>query len=204
MPLVGFLSMKEDPGRISTITTGVGDKQRRKKILPLMGAPLPETKGDGMYLRLYVRDCPSHEHGGVAVPVELMRLGAGQKWAPVGMARCCPLCWLILVKPSGIYLPDPLPQPVMKAQIDKLQRMALKVGRLQASRKKRPPSALQEKILDFSASGETFTELEIRTVTGKSRTAIRAALLHLLERKEIIVVEQGARGRGKSTQYQSA
>jgi len=204
MPLVGFLSVK-DPGRISTITNLPGeDRNHRKKILPLRGAELPSIKSDNLYLTIYVRDCPSHKPRGALLPVELRRLH-GQEWRTVGEARCCPLCWMIVVKPTEeLGFPDPLPQPLIKDQTTKLQKMVLRLGRQKATRKSnRQPSELTLLIKDLIDSQETFSEYDIAQSTQRSRTAIRSAIKRLLAKGEIKVAEQGARGRGRVTRYEA-
>lgn len=101
MPLVGFLQTN-DPGRISSITNVQGDLTRRKKIIPI------PVHVSNIFTEMYVVDCVSHEPMGSVVPVEIMERGP-VGWDLVGVAKCCPLCWAILVPPVGVDFPEAKP-----------------------------------------------------------------------------------------------
>lgn len=92
MPLVAFMKQK-DRNRISTITPNLEDRSQSRKLM------VPAYSSD-VYDHLYVVDCKSHI-GGVTVPVELRDFVTGTGWVVRGIARCCPICWRVIVGVDG-------------------------------------------------------------------------------------------------------
>lgn len=186
MPLVGYLSTSKDPGRISTLTNLPGlDKDRRKKIVA-------SRRSDR---QMYVRDCISHDPPGTVAGVMLMRFIPGTGWIELGVAKCCPLCWRILVPPSNVDLPSPRPLPVVKVATQK-QRRALSRGR--NTKQGRIINPTKQRLQDLFSTGEAFGTREVMEVTGLSRTRTRNLLMELVQEGSIEVGEVGG-GFGKQT-----
>lgn len=199
MPLVAYMSTA-DPGRIATISSLPGpDKRRRKKLLPILIEPLYAS--ESMYVRIYVLDCASHEPRGAVVPVELKRLASGVGWEDLGKARCCPLCWRILVAPVGVELPEPLPQPKMKP-ISAKQKASLQKGRTSQKRIRELGFSSAKELILMLATDGPFTIQEAVEITKISKTATVRHLKDLLVEGKIIIAKRGSAGRGNSTVFE--
>lgn len=201
MPLHGYLSIK-DPGRISTITSLPGvDKHRRKKIELLVPGRLSSSQS--MYVRILVRDCISHEPRGAVVPVELFKRKIPAGWQPLGTAKCCPLCWRIVVPPDGVSLAAPLTQPPV-AEISEKQERALRKGRAARAAKKRPDkSSIRQHIMTWMEN-EDFTLQDIMEVAKVSKTSVIRNVRQMIDEGVVVVVKQGAAGPGNQTWYGKA
>lgn len=196
MPLTGYMK-NLDPGRISSITTLDGDKSRRKKI------EVNERGGDSVYVNIYVRDCSTHKPRGAVVPVLLKSYDQYSGWVELGIARCCPLCWKVLVPPPDIELPRPLRQPEPKPISDK-QRQALSKGRKKKSEGKSSHRSPLWQIIQNLVDGlNEFSVDEVMDLSGKSRTASRSVLKKMVAQGKIVIVNPGGSGIGDKTQYQA-
>lgn len=198
MPLFGYLSTG-DPGRISTLCRLEGKdlKAYRKKLWEL-NRPDPTASPKEMYMRMYVRDCPEHDRGGAVVPVVLKRHN-GITFEAIGTAKCCPLCWVIVVKPYADF-PNPIPQEEPLVQTLS-QKEALRKGRRAQKASKRPwidNSARVQELLDMFSGGESFTTAEVMHQMQLSRTAVLRYMERLVDLGKL-VREGGSRGRGDPT-----
>lgn len=195
MPLVGYLGTTKNVGRISTITSLDGDQNRKKKIT--------SARRVG-YVSLMVRDCLTHEPRGAVVPVELKEYQAGTGWVEIGIARCCPLCWRILVAPDGATLPvvkvQGEPKGPSDKQLDALSQARQKRGHGQRKTKRSP---LWELLENMITSGEPFTAYDIMELSSKSRTAVRSVIKQLIKQKKLEVVESDSPGISDRTQYRA-
>ena len=194
MPLTGYLSTT-DPGRISTICRLEGRelKSYRKKLFLL--EPTTVQAGNELYVRVYVRDCPEHDRGGASVPVVLKSLRQGGGFKVEGTAKCCPLCWRILTKPSADF-PDPMPEAAMKV-LSARQLAALRKGRQSEKRSRRAmeDSPVVSKLKDMFGNGDSFNIREAMDNTGLTRTATLHHLRKMVESGDI-VEEKGSAGHG--------
>lgn len=200
MPLVAYLKTS-DRSRISSVSTlqhGI-DRQRHKRISPI------NSSAGHPQLHMYVRDCYSHDPVGVVVPVDLMEIVDG-RWEFIGVAKCCPLCWMIIIPPDGVELPDPtpLPEPTHKASL--AQRAALAKGRVtQRKNRGRPKSSqLYAQVMDIAEAGDNFTVQDIMELSNKSRTAVRKVFTSLVSSGELVISSSGGLGKGNSTLYKKA
>lgn len=195
MPLHGYLG-KTNPGRISSINTIEGDPSRRKKI------KLSNDQSSEAQLIMYVQDCISHEPIGVVVSVDLYRLTAGGSWEELGTAKCCPLCWLIIVPPDGVELPAPgkyvLPK---KRKVSPKQRVVLKEERHRSKSGKNRHSPLWKMIEGYADAMEPFTVQELMDESGLSRTAVRKVIVKLVHEGQLEISASSEGGRGNRTEY---
>lgn len=201
LPLSGFLKTS-DPGRISTISI-TGDKTRKKKLVP--------TKYDSNHAQqtMYVRDCIEHDLSGElrgVVPVQLFRFKEGQGWQEVGIAKCCTLCWKIIVPPTDDF-PRALPLPVGKAREQDETRATLKTNRKTAkkvaSKRNREESERVKRLLDLISQGEDWDVYELADHFKVSRQTMLKSL-KMLEDTGTIVADRKGPGKGNKTYWRSA
>lgn len=199
MPLEGYLGTL-DPGRISSVCTVPGDKTRRKKIKPNTRGTEASTQ-----LSMYVRDCETHEPRGAVVPVELFNYDQGVGWKSVGVAKCCPLCWRILVAPEGVELPDPQPNPPVGRRPNSAQREGLKIGRLKRQKKpvQQVTPAISEAIEAYIMDGAPFSVQDVMSTSGKARTPVRKALVAAVKSGKLKIVVEGGHGLASKTLYEA-
>lgn len=109
MPLVAYMKTT-DPNRVSTISANDEDRRMRKKIVP------PGTKIDSHVCeRVYVLDCLEHI-GGVSVPADIRRFNeVANAWESGGIGRLCPLCWRMVLSPTGEK--DPPVTPIVPVEL---------------------------------------------------------------------------------------
>lgn len=189
---------QRDPGRVSTIVISPLDlpreKQLRRKILP-------PTKGRSN--ELFVEDCVSHTPGvDATVPVALQRLqpeGAG--WTEVGTARCCPLCWSIVVPPTGVDIPKAL--PLAEAPKIRTTRLTKKASDLVGLPQVRDARATWASVYEGSQKCTApFTVYDAMEWTGKGRTVTLKVINHMVRSNYLVRVHLGRRGPGNPSLYE--
>ena len=201
MPLVGFMS-RADPGRISTITSLPGDMDRRKRLLPIpTQMPILHDDNKELQLRTYVRDCLSHDPMGAVVPVVLKRHDGPNGWEELGVSRCCPLCWLILLPPDGIDLPIPMPQPLGggKHKKRKTANRTRRTGIKPVVAK--PIHPVRAQIEAYALVNDRFTLPDLRELTGLSRIGVRKWVFKLINEGLLELYSEGGGGRGNTSVY---
>lgn len=191
MPLRGYMKTT-DPGRISSITN-VEDKSRRKRIVPL------PVKTKEMYIRMYVADCETHDPPGTVAPVELFAHRDGVGWVSLGIAKCCPLCWLIIQPPPDTDLPPPRPVEYGDPNSAFAQGRRKKPSRKDKKLREDPYSKYFEVVSILRKAG-TLTTAEVMSTLGLRRTAARRYLEQAVERK-VAVKTVGAGGPAGKTVY---
>jgi len=196
MPLSGYMKTL-DPGRISSVSI-TGFKERRKKLLP--------TKYDSDQGRttMYVRDCVTHDAEGARgglVPVELFT-NSGGAWVSQGIAKCCVLCWLIVIPPSDDF-PSPQPLPVGDAAVRERGK-----GR-GSDKKPRTRSASKEsqvaaaKIVEHLKleSDEPATTASLMGMTGLPRATLNRILAGLITDGKVWKDFEMVDGQSKATYW---
>jgi len=201
MPLSGYLKTS-DPGRISTIAIA-GSKERRKKILPTRynSKTAAET--------VYMRDCVTHgspESMGGTVPVEMFR-NEGKEWISLGIARCCVLCWLVIVPPTNDF-PEPQPLPVGKGAAadggSPRRRGPDKQPRTRAESKTMQSAAKDLKGWLDADPSMPMSVAELMAGTGLPRASMNRLLDKMVEKGYLVrEEEESASGRKRWMYYSS-
>jgi len=171
MPLDGYL--KHDRSRISSISPG--SVERRKRIKPVQRA----TKS--MYVTLYVMDCVSHTSPSPSIPVMLKAYKHGVGWEDLGVAQCCPLCWVILKPPVDVVIPKPSRLPKPKPVATPKQRSSLASHRA----KGRPPGPTKKTVVHVEKIKELIdldhlSASEVAAQLGMVRSRARQLLEQLV------------------------
>lgn len=198
MPVVGYLK-NSDHGRISTVTNKDGDLSRRKKIQPIavFSADIHST--------LYVVDCVNHEPMGAVIPVILKKFVSGVGWVEIGVAKCCPLCWRILVRPVDSDLPEPSEIQIERKDTDNGG------SRLRVSHRSKKHTisqtpvtfTYQQKIMALAAKRDSITVQDVMQLLGFSRTFCLKNLNWMVKSKKLIKI-QAFGGRGNRSLYKKA
>lgn len=191
MPLIAFTKMSA-PDQISTITTSMDrDSPNRKRIF--------ETKYDSPSSRskLYVRPCEEHGGGSSTVPVTIMAY-VERDWVSLGVARCCPLCWKIVVPPPTKF-PPPSVDLLLRKTRDKKPKKD-KVDNRAGHREGKTRMVTKLKLLQTikEAYPAKVSNPDLVTMTGISRAYV-IQLINELEKDGRIIVERGGTGRGVKT-----
>jgi hypothetical protein len=195
MPLHGYLKTSS-PGRISTITNYNGDKTRSKKLY---------TLDSSLSSRIYIADCVTHDPVGGVVPVIIVEFQPGTGWTELGTAKCCPLCWMILVPPV-----DDFPDPVLQLSPDPAPRKGAKPRRKTVHVQEDGSSITSrqlnhQKLMDLidNHPGE-FSIYDVIEAVGCSKATALNLIKPMIARKKIIVTSRSTGGRGQMTLYKKA
>ena len=198
MPLHGYLKSL-DKGRISTITNLNGDKSRRKKLLPA-------RKDDRLSSQLFVNDCVTHDPRGGVVPVILVDREPGKGWVEIGVAKCCPLCWMIIEPPDGVELPDPTPRRPPVADSEELLTSSGSKSAQGRASTKQPKNGTtlylraQEWVSKQDSPFDAYQMAEALDVTRRQMIPV----IHLLLSGYLTVVKDSHGGRGVRKLYKKA
>lgn len=195
MPKITAFMKRLDPGRISTIVISPTNVERHEQLRRKL-APAPK----GGSAQLFVDDCRSHTLGvDASIPVVLMQPGrvGAPGWKELGVARCCPLCWMILQTPEGVELPDPKPlvapeavkKPVQPPKERKAKDPASFAGNL---------AAIWQAIQ--SLKGTTFSTYDVMAACGRPRPEVRRRL-EIFVKSGVLERTPPKRGRQNIAQY---
>lgn len=197
MPLVGYLKTS-DPNRISTISANDERTSMRKKLL-LPGDTQPV--GMDVYTRTYVADCSEHI-GGVSVPVLLKRYDPEKKWKAIGTARCCPLCWKILVGVDGTKEPPTQKQYPNGEPISQRRAAAIEKTEKKKARKSRNLATsfnMARLLLWAEELGDWFDIYQVMEKFGVTRTKAHTMLDLAVKVDSLEVIVR--RGKAQRTTY---
>lgn len=191
--------MATDLSRISSITTYERDRTRGRKIRRPSGKSRFSSQ-------LFVNDCITHDPGGVVAPVELKRFEDGE-WVSLGIAKCCPLCWMILQPPAGASIPEPISDGILAG-----------LGRSRNSKgsKTLRPKRTHTEIGSIGTPAQNvlnlflvnpdreFTVTDLIQESGHARATVLKSLKLWITQKKIIITHVGSTGRGNPSKYKRA
>lgn len=185
MALEGYLKISE-PGRISSVGSTL---THRKKILQSV---------DESVINLYVVDCESHKKPSPVVSI-MLRKKVNGLWQELGIAKVCPLCWIIITPPEGVELPPPRKQIFTGNHSRILAKLGVEEKPKKKTRKQRPVSTVPQRILNYVAA-EDATVYDIMELLDITRSPARRHLERLVSEGKLVAEREGP-GRDHVTTY---